>query len=508
MKIPSACLSLATLLAFAAAGAAKAETACADLAKVAMPHATVTAVATETIGQAGACRIEVTSRPTVDSDIRIEVWIPVGAAWNGKFVQFGNGGLAGSIHSGFLKGLAARGFAAAATDDGHQSVHDTDADWALGHPEKIRDYGWRALKETTDVSKALIRAMKAGPAKRAYFYGCSDGGREALMEAQRFPVDFDGVVAGAPANAFTHLIGFAAQTTQSLLKSPDSYLTTANLSALQTAALRDCAGGETFIRDPLACHFDAADAGCAPGHDSAGCLNPAQVAVARALYAGLRDPRTGRIILPGYSPGAEAALGSWATWTTGGTRDHLSDALIGQFANGFFRDFAFNDPNYDISRLDLGAPFAAVSARLGKDLDSVDPDLSAFRAHGGKLIQFHGWNDPALPARGSLAYYENVEKTLGNVDDFYKLYMISGMLHCFGGPAPGNVDWLGVIDRWVTDGKAPAAEVADGGFLGAPGPAGGPTQLVCPYPAVARRGVGPADAASSYRCEAPKRHTG
>jgi feruloyl esterase len=496
-----ASLGLAALLVIGAAGGARAERACADLASVALPHAAVTAATIQTLGAAAFCRVDVTSRPTADSDIRIELWIPMGAAWNGKYVQFGNGGFAGSIPTDFIKAFAQRGYAAAATDDGHQASDGTDAAWALGHPQKIIDFGWRALKETTDVSKALIGAMKAQGPSRSYFAGCSDGGREALMEAQRYPADFDGIVAGAPANDFTRLLAFAAQTQQALLNRPGGYLTPASLSSLQAGALKDC-GGEAFIRDPAACRFDPASVQCAPGQDAGACLTAAQVATARAIYAGLRDPRTGRLVLPGYSPGGEAQPGAWKAWITGPSRDQASSALISRFATGFFRDFAMGDPAFDVLKLDLGGQFAAIHARLGPQLDSVDPNLRAFRAHGGKLIGYHGWNDAAIPARGSIVYYEDVRRNLGDVDDFYRLFLVPGMLHCGGGAGPGNVDWLGLLDRWVDGGSAPRAVVAQSGAPGAPPPAG-PSQLLCPYPNVARRVSGPADAAASYRCEAP-----
>jgi feruloyl esterase len=211
-------LAAGVAMALGAPGLARAETACAELKATRLPHAEVTAATLETLGEAQACKLSVTSRPTADSDIRIEVWIPVGQAWNGKFVQMGNGGFAGLIPSGYLTGLAVQGYAAAGTDNGHQSPVGTSAVWARGHPEKLVDYGWRSLKETTEVAKALIAAQKAGGPTRSYFYGCSDGGREALMEAQRFPTDFDGIVAGAPANYMSLLFANGAAQQQALAR--------------------------------------------------------------------------------------------------------------------------------------------------------------------------------------------------------------------------------------------------------------------------------------------------
>src|ERR1700749_4078764 len=164
--------------------------------KTTLPHATVTKAVSEAVGDKQVCKIAVTSKPTADSDIRLELWIPEGAAWNGKFVQLGNGGFAGAVPVIQFAGPGRAGYPVSGTDDGHQASNPTDASWALGHPEKITDFGWRAVKETTDISKALIAANK-GKITRSYFMGCSDGGREALMSAQRYPNDFAGIVAGA-----------------------------------------------------------------------------------------------------------------------------------------------------------------------------------------------------------------------------------------------------------------------------------------------------------------------
>jgi feruloyl esterase len=465
---------IATAAALALAGlgahAAKAETACADLAGVTLPHAKVTSATTETLGKGQACKVEVTSTPTADSDIRIEVWIPVGAAWNGAFVQFGNGGFAGQIPA-YVKLVAGQGYAAAGTDDGHQRSVPTDASWALGHREKVIDFAWRALKETTDAAKALIAAQKGAGAQKSYFYGCSDGGREALMEAQRFPKDFDGIVVGAPAYNMSDLFGMAASNMQALAK-PDGYLGPDQRALLQKAALAKCAGGGAFIRDPLACRFDPAALRCKPGADGAACLTAAQVASAQTIYGGLRDPRNGKLILPGYSPGGEALPESWPLWITGPDREKLPGALLSEFGSNAFKYFAFEDPTFDVLKLDLGAGLDKARART-RVLDALSPDLRAFKAHGGKLIHYHGWIDPALPARTSIVYYEDMARTTGDASSFYRLYLVPGMLHCGGGPGPSNVNWLAVLENWVKTGKAPGDVTATG--------AGGDSQTLSPY---------------------------
>jgi hypothetical protein len=455
------------------AGCTRAATPCEALVKLQLTHATVTSAALTPAGSVTACKIDVTSRPTADSAIGIEVWIPEGAAWNGRYLQLGNGGFAGRIASDRLGQRAAQGYAVAMTDDGHQSAPGVpDAAWAIGHPEKVTDFGWRALKETTEAAKALIRAHAGLGPKYSYFNGCSDGGREALIEAQRFPRDFDGIVAGAPANDFSGLLTLGAFFEQSLA-APGAWLGPDQLKALETAALADCGGG-SYIAAPLSCRFDPGELACPPDKSAASCLTPAQVSAARALYRGLVISEGGRarFSYPGYAPGAEAEPGAWTTWVAGPAADQQSQALIYGFASGFWRGFVYGDAGFDIMRLDLqAAPVEA--ARVAGIVDSTDPDLGAFRDHGGKLIQFHGWNDPAIPARGSIAYYEEVKDVMGDPSAFYRLYLVPGMLHCGGGRGPSTVDWQSLMQAWVEQGQAPGAVVAGG--------QGGATQTLSPY---------------------------
>jgi feruloyl esterase len=474
-------MKASTIAAAAALGvlapvAAHAETACEELARTALPHAEVTKATSETFNGKSLCKVAVASHPTKDSNILLEVWIPVGDAWNGKFVQLGNGGFSGRVPSGQLRAVAAQGYATAGTDNGHQSNVGTSAAWALGHREKIVDFGWRSLKETTDIAKTLIAAQKTKGPARSYFYGCSDGGREALMEAQRFPGDFDGIVAGAPANYMSQLFGISAGQHQAL-SAPGGYLDEGARKLLQRSVLAQC-GGEAFVRDPAACHFDPGKLQCKAGQ-SDGCLTTPQIASARAIYEGRRDPRTGKIAFPGFSAGAEAEPNSWNAWITGPTQDRHANAAGYQFSSNAFKYFAFQDPGFDFLKLDLGAQFDRAKGTMSPMIDSENPDLSAFRKRGGKLLQYHGWNDPAIPARSSIRYYEDVRRTMGATDDFYRLYLVPGMLHCGGGPGPGTVDWLKVLDGWVGE-KAPPGELVATA-------SGGASQTLCPYPGVARK---------------------
>ncbi len=481
-------IGVGAMLALAAPGLAHAESDCATLKTTALDHAQVTSATLDTGGKISLCRLQITSRPTPDSDIRIELWIPMGEAWNGKFLQLGNGGFAGSINSMMIRSYATRGYAVAGTDNGHQSKVGTSAVWALGHPQKVVDYGWRAVKETTDVSKTLIAAQKGGGPKRSYFSGCSDGGREALMSAQRFPGDFDGIVAGAPANYMSMLFGNAASQQQALAR-PGGYLAKPQLEILQSAVLKQC-GGEAFIRDPAACRFDPRALACAKGR-SDGCLTALQADTALRIYQGRVDPRTGKVAFPGVSPGSEALTGGWPAWITGASQARNSEAAGYQFGANAFKYFAFADPAFDFLKLDLGGGFEGAKAKMGPIVDSPSANLAAFRKHGGKLIQYHGWADAGIPARSTIRYYEDVRATMGNTSDFYRTYMIPGMLHCGGGPGPSNVDWLAVLDAWVGEAKAPGPLTATA--------AGNGSQLLCPYPGVAK-----SDGKGAWSCRVPK----
>src|SRR5436309_3176780 len=264
-------VALLALIIGVAAEPALADT-CEDLQTLSLPHTTIAFAQSEPAGTFAPpvgppltglpafCRVVGAAHPTADSNIGFEVWIPAGSAWNGKYLQVGNGGFAGSIPYGALGNALRRGYATAGTDDGHVAG-GTNAAWALGHPEKIIDFGSRALKETTDNAKAIIAALTSSDPARSYFVGCSDGGREALMEAQRFPGDFDGIIAGAPANFWTHLLAAAAWTQQALLETPASYIPPTKLPAVQAAALAACdmvedAIADGIVADPRDCHFD------------------------------------------------------------------------------------------------------------------------------------------------------------------------------------------------------------------------------------------------------------
>jgi feruloyl esterase len=446
---------------------------CAAALKLPAAHVTVTRAETTPAGSSimldrdapefkapvAFCWIVGVSRPTPDSEIGFEIWIPEGKAWNGKFVQMGNGGFAGAISHGLMTYPLLGGYAVAATDDGHRAASGSDASFALRHPEKVKDFGYRALRETTLAARAALAAYQRRPPERSYFFGCSDGGREALMEAQRYPNDFDGIVAMAPANAMTRLLGGFGMMQKPLFE-PGRLLAPAKLDLLERAALKDCGGGLDYIRDPQACRFDPAALACAPGAANGACLTPGEVETARLVYRGVTGPDG--YAYPGLTPGAEAEKESWATWVMG---EPAAPSQWSAFAQGYFADMVREDPAFDLRKVSF-ADAEAGWRKLSGVLDSTNPDLSAFRAHGGKLIQVHGWNDPAISPVYSLRYYDSVRMRMGDPSGFYRLYMVPGMLHCAGGAGPSQVDWLALLDGWVAQGKAPE-EVTAGDAKGA-----------------------------------------
>jgi hypothetical protein len=316
---------------------------------------------------------------------------------------------------------------------------------------------------------------------RSYFLGCSDGGREALIEAQRYPNDFDGIVAGAPANDWTHLfIGFV-WIAQALLETPASYLPHSKLPALQAASRAACADEDGVIEDPLTRHFDPAVLRC-KGADNDHCLTDAQIKAVRAIYAGPRVPGAREVLFPGYEPGDEDD--GWKGMFVDERPGPAGRAAGPRFAEGFFRDFVFADPNYDIRRFRFDTDVATTDAKDAAILNATDADLGAFQKHGGKLIQYHGWVDAAIPPRDSIAYHEAVRVKMGDPSAFYRLFMVPGMDHCGGGPGPVFLDEtiLAAIADWVENGKPPDRLLAtkmDGEGANAHVVR---TRPLCPYP--------------------------
>ncbi len=488
-----------------------------------------TTIAAPSVDLGAYCRVEGVARPTSDSEIKFEVWMPV-SGWNGKYLQVGNGGFAGHIPAVAMTSPLERGYATAGTDDGHTGPEKPDASWALGHPEKVVDFGYRAVHQTTLQAKTVIRAFYGKKPARAYFDGCSDGGREALMEAQRFPKDFDGIVVGAPANYWTHHFAGFIWDEKALLDDPASAIPVNKLPIVQRAALVACdtldGAKDGLIEDPPRCQFDPATIQC-QGASDVDCLSAPQVEALKKIYAGPRNPRTGEVVFPGYVPGDEAPLWNWPFWIIGLTS--ARDSAQALFGNAFFGEMVFENPKWDFHNFDFDKDVALADERMGPILNSNDPNLKPFKAHDGKLIQYHGWSDAAIAPQNSINYYERVaaavgrggQDSLATLGDFYRLFMAPGVGHCGGGSGPGDFgdlalgsrlqphdpdhDVLSALEQWVENGKAPEKIIATK-YEGAGSKRNVVmTRPLCPYPQIAHyKGMGDTNDAANFACIAPK----
>ena len=447
------------------------------------------------------CRVAGTIAPSSDSHILFEVWLPL-AKWNGKFAGVGNGGWAGAISYGPLQDQLRRGYAAASTKTGHQAppAPMDMAKFAFEHPEQLIDFAYRAHHETTLKAKALVQAFYGKPAERAYWIGCSSGGYEGLTEAQRFPSDFDGIVAGAPANNWTRLMAGDLDCTQAVLKDPASFLPASALGVLYRGVLAACDGADAVtdgvLDDPARCTFDPATVLCAANQKAESCLTAAQVEAARRVYRGARDPRTGARLYPGLAPGSEPF------WPN---RDPGSPFPI---PVSHYKWLVFGDPNWDWKTFDLGQPadyeaFVKAETKLAPILNATNPNLQEFRKRGGKLLQYHGWSDQLIAAQNSIDYYESVRSALGGkVDDFYRLFMAPGMAHCGGGPGPNSFDMQAALEEWVEKGVAPEQIIATHSTNGVVDR----LRPLCPYPKVAvYKGKGDTNDAANFVCSVSKR---
>lgn len=401
------------------------------------------------------CRVRGTASPVVGSAIGFEVWLPEATAWNGKFLQAGNGGTAGAVPLASLLDGVLRGYATAATDGGHLWPDGLDYGWANGRPESVVDFGWRAVERTALAARRIVEAGLGRAPQRSYFMGCSDGGRDAMMAAQRMPQFFDGIVAGAPALAWIDLMS-AQALAQREFGPPTPVLPVTKLPAIQAAALAACGQGRAYVPDPPACRFDPAVLAC-QAEDTPNCLTPRQVEAVRRVYRGLPDPGSGRI-LPGLQPGAEAEPGNWDFWLLLAPTNPLGGpgrppTSIGE---SFFRHLVREDTAFQLADLS-DADLLAARRRWSRDLDATDPDLGPFRRRGGKLLQYHGWADSAISPRFSLDYFAAVQQRLGDTQAFHRLFMVPGMNHCASGQGPWQTDWLAALERWVEAGQAPDA---------------------------------------------------
>ena len=436
------------------------------------------------IAMPAACRVVGRVTPAVN----FEVWMPA-TNWNGKFQGVGGGGFAGSISYGPIAGALLRGYATASTDTGHSTPGGS---WALGHPELVTDYAYRGIREMTLKAKAIVTAFYGDAPRLSYFVGCSTGGRQGLMEAQRFPEDYNGIVAGAPANFFTHLMAGTLWAATATLKDPASFIPPAKYPMINKAVMAACDArdGVTdgLIENPQRCAFDPKTLQCA-GAENETCLTAPQVEAARKLYASSVNPRTKQEIFPGLAPGGELTWGAMA----GGPQPFAIPV-------DFYKYFLYAKPDWDWKTFDFDKDVSAVDEKFAAALNATNPDLKAFKARGGKLIMYHGWNDQLIQPMNSVNYYNSVAKKMGakETDEFLRLFMAPGMTHCAGGPGPNTFDAVAALEQWVEHGTTPASIVASHATNGTVDR----TRPLCPYPQVATyKGSGSIDDAANFVCK-------
>jgi feruloyl esterase len=495
-------------------GDVQAQTQCQNLAALSLPNTTITVA--EVIapgafvpqGDAGAssntpaglqsfrelpafCRVAATLTPSTDSEIRMEVWMPT-AGWNGKFQAVGNSGWGGSIaYANAGRSLAAalsKGYAAAATNAGH--VGQGDGTFVYGHPEKAIDFAYRAVHEMTVQAKAIVRVYYGSAPRLSYWNGCSTGGRQGLKEAQRYPADYDGILAGAPANNWTHLVTHSLWIAQAMLVKPESRVLPEKLAVIHKAVLDQCDAldgvKDGVLEDPSRCQFDPKILQCS-GSDGSMCLSAAQIEAISKVYAPARNPRTGQEIYPGLEPGSEMG------WRALIQAPHDT-------SNDYYKYVVFKNPNWDYKTLDFDKDVALADATDNGAITAADPNLKPFFERGGKLLLFHGWSDPAIAPRNTINYYMSVVAALGGMNkiaDSMRLMMIPGMAHCVGGEGTDTFDGIAALERWVEQKQAPDVLIGSRVTNGVTTR----TRPLCAYPRVAvYNSSGSTDDAANFSC--------
>jgi feruloyl esterase len=426
-----------------------------------------------------------TIKPTTDSDIKVEVWMPM-TGWNNKFQGVGNGAWQGSIGTAALATALRKGYATASTDTGHEGG---SASFALGHPEKLTDFGYRAVHEMTVKGKAITTAFYDNSAPRySYFVGCSAGGKQAIKETQMFPADYDGVVAGSPGVNWS---GRALQTIwvgQAVAKAP---IPQAKFAAINGAAIAACDAidgvKDGVIETPRQCKFDPAVLLC-KAEDNNTCLTAPQVETAKQIYANVSNSRTKQSLVAGLSPGSEVG------WTTMAGAQPFGPGV------DLFKYIVFSDANWDFKTLNWDTDLDK-TLKASAGMDAMDTNLKPFFDRGGKIISYHGWADPQISPGSTVDYYESVLGKMGGaskVHENYRLFMVPGMNHCGGGTGTDQFDMLTALENWVEKKQAPAtitgSRVANGQTVR--------TRPLCPYPQVATyKGSGSTDDAANFTCK-------
>jgi feruloyl esterase len=418
--------------------------------------------------------------PTADSHINSELWLPTDN-WNGKLLVVGNGGFAGSIQGYGDMQIALRlGYATAATDTGHSAADGPNGMFALGHPEKIVDFAYRAVHETTVQSKQLIKTFYDRPAQYSYFKGCSTGGRQAVMAAERYPEDYDGIIAGALANRHIQMHTAGSARRIDLARHPDRAIPEATAKMVNAAVMNKCdVLKEGFLNNPRQCSFDFSSLLC-KGADADNCLTKPQLDAVETYYGGLKNSK-GELIFSGQALGNPLpALQSTTDFT-------VSDTV---------RIWGFQNASYDWRTFDLDRDMPMINSKVGF-VDAVDPDLRAFKARGGKLLLYAGWGDTTITPENTVLYYENLLGEMGrDQGDFARLFMVPGMGHCRGGAGPFAFDTIGTLERWREQGTAPAQIMGRN-------PQSGLARPLCPYPQSAEyKGTGDLKDAANWACTA------
>ena len=497
---------LLAMLAFSGSSAIAAS--CEGLASLSQPNTTITSAQNVAAGEftppgpngseaAGVlpygklpafCRVAATLRPSSDSDIKIEVWLPI-SGWNGKLQSVGNGGWAGFIsYPALARGLA-DGYATTSTDTGHTG---NTGSFALGHPEKMIDFGYRSEHEMTVAAKAIIAAYYGDGPRLSYWNGCSTGGRQGLTEAQRYPSDYNAIIAGAPAINRMHIYVWSLWIAQAVHQGENSYIPPSKYAMIHKAVVEACDAldglKDGLISDPRRCHFDPKVLLC-KGADGPSCLSSQQVDVARRIYSAAKNPRTGQEIYPGLQPGSE--LG-WA--------NHAGPQPLSYATDGF-KYVVFKNPDWDFRTLNLDNDVALADKVDNGTTRAMDPNLKEFFRNGGKLLMYHGWSDPQVSPVNTVNYFSTVLKaTEGIAADSIRLFMLPGMGHCGGGDGPNAFDAIGALAQWFEKGQAPNQMVASHSTNGVVDR----TRPICAYPQIAAySGTGSIDEAANFVCKAP-----